>query len=99
MARSIRATKLDLLRYIRSHGFVEPWQIRDYFGYSDKNAARCLSRLKKRGLVINMQKGQWEVTYEGDKKLAYFEELDKNKQIAARKAKRIEIAKGTYNKP
>ena len=94
-----RASKIEILRYIKSQGYIELWQMMDHYGYSYRSAHKTIERLKARGLIIDMLKGQWEVTYEGEKKLAYFDELGKNKQIAARKAKRIEIAKGTHNKP
>lgn len=72
MAKQIKATKLDVLKYIKSEGLVEVWQLRDHFGYSEMTVYNKLSRLKKQGLVINMTEGKWELTEEGFRRLRFY---------------------------
>ena len=72
-----RADKLDILRYIKSQGYIELWQMMEHFGYSYHSAFKTLSRLKTRGLIIDMTKGQWELTEEGYRRLKYYAEINK----------------------
>jgi uncharacterized membrane protein len=72
MPKIIKATKLDILEFIRGRGMIEPWELRDHFGYSEKTVPKCLYRLKKQGLIIDMTKGMWELTTEGFAKLRYY---------------------------
>jgi len=57
MSQKIKATKLDVLEFIKKKGLIEIWQLRDKFNYSDESAHKRLQRLKKQGLVINMTRG------------------------------------------
>lgn len=72
MSQKIRATKLDVLEFIKKKGLIEIWQLRDKFNYSDESAYKRLQRLKKQGLVINMTTGSWELTEESYRRLRYY---------------------------
>ncbi|MBA7693164.1 hypothetical protein ES703_101740 [subsurface metagenome] len=72
MSQKIKATKLDVLEFIKKKGLIEIWQLRDKFNYSDESAYKRLQRLKKQGLVINMPRGSWELTEEGYRRLRYY---------------------------
>lgn len=72
MSQKIKATKLDVLEFIKKKGLIEIWQLRDKFNYSDESAYKRLQRLKKQGLVINMTRGSWELTEEGYRRLRYY---------------------------
>ena len=72
MVKHIKATKLDVLEYIKYNGLIEVWQLREHSRYTDASAAKRLSLLKKQRLVINMTKGMWELTGEGNRKLSFF---------------------------
>ena len=50
MSQKIKATKLDVLEFIKKKGLIEIWQLRDKFNYSDESAYKRLQRLKKQGL-------------------------------------------------
>lgn len=67
----MKITKLNVLEFIDSKEMIEPWELRDEFGYTGVAARVCLSRLKKRGLVINMTRGKWELTVAGIEKLIH----------------------------
>ena len=72
MSQKIKATKLDVLEFIKKKGLIEIWQLRDKFNYSDESAYKRLQRLKKQGLVINMTRGSLELTEEGYRRLRYY---------------------------
>ncbi len=72
MSQKIKATKLDVLEFIKKKGLIEIWQLRDKFNYSDESAYKRLQRLKKQGLVINMTRGSWKLTEEGYRRLRYY---------------------------
>ncbi len=68
----IKANKIDVLEFIKERGMIEPWELRDHFGYTDHSAADRLRRLKNQGLVINMTRGMWELTVDGFARLRYY---------------------------
>ena len=72
-----KITKADFLAYIKSKDFVEIWQLRDKFNFTEKYVSQRLWRLKKQGLVINMFHGQWELTVEGYRRLKYYDKKNK----------------------
>ena len=72
MSQKIKATKLDVLEFIKKKGLIEIWQLRDKFNYSDESAYKRLQRLKKQGLVINMTRGSLELTEEAYRRLRYY---------------------------
>lgn len=72
MKQRIRATKLELLEFIRDRQMIQSFELRDHFGYTESGARGRLSYLKKQGLVINMTKDRWELTVEGFAKLIYY---------------------------
>ena len=72
MSQKSKATKLDVLEFIKKKGLIEIWQLRDKFNYSDESAYKRLQRLKKQGLVINMTRGSWELTEEGYRRFRYY---------------------------
>jgi hypothetical protein len=72
MYRRIKCTKEDLLRYIHKRGMVENWEIDQKYRYADGTARHKLNRLKKQGLVINLEADHWELTVDGIKRLRYY---------------------------
>ena len=68
----MKATKLQVLEFIKERQLVWVYEIEQKFGYTDHGARIRLIRLKKAGLVINMTRGCWELTEEGYRKLRYY---------------------------
>lgn len=71
--RTIGATKLEVLAFIKLKEIVEAWQLCEEFGYSPVRARERLSRLKKGGLLENPIRGKWCLTELGHRRLAYLE--------------------------
>jgi hypothetical protein len=57
MAKILRATKLDVLLFIRRRKLVAWWDLREYFRYTEKSAIDRLYHLKKAGLIANFARG------------------------------------------
>ena len=68
----MKATKLQVLEFIKERQLVWVYEIEQKFGYTDHGARIRLIRLKKAGLAINMTRGCWELTEEGYRKLRYY---------------------------
>ena len=68
----MKATKLQVLEFIKERQLVWVYEVAQKFGYTDHGARIRLIRLKKAGLVINMTRGCWELTEEGYRKLRYY---------------------------
>jgi DeoR/GlpR family transcriptional regulator of sugar metabolism len=60
----IKATKLQVLEFIKERQLVWVYELVQEFGYTDRSARIRLIRLKKDGLAINMTRGAWELTEE-----------------------------------
>ena len=67
----MKATQLDVLEWIMKRGRVWYWELADHFKFTPHYAQTLLWRLKRRGYVINMTKGPWELTEAGFSKLKY----------------------------
>jgi predicted HTH transcriptional regulator len=75
-----KATKKELLEFIKSLGYIQPWQIRQKFGYTELGANHKIMELKKQGLINNPVTGKWNLTYTGLRRLEYYNAKDnKNK--------------------
>jgi Mn-dependent DtxR family transcriptional regulator len=57
---------------------VETWEVMQKYNYRDDNACEKLSRLKKQGLIINLQRGHWELTVEGYRRLNFYAKKQKD---------------------
>lgn len=79
MRRKPKATKREILEYIYKMHFVTYQMISYRFGYTEVVAANCLTRLKKQYLVINLLRGEWQLTYWGRRKLGYFQRRDEQR--------------------
>lgn len=68
-----KASKLELLRYIAKQGVEmgQTWEIREHFNYNRRYLYQKLSRLRKRGLIISLHRGKWELTELGYRRLEY----------------------------
>jgi hypothetical protein len=75
-----KATKRQILAYIRAEMWVETWQVADRFNYSLVRAKFRLYALRKEGLVENRAaKDKWNLTETGYRRLEYFERKEKTK--------------------
>lgn len=72
VAKTILATKLEILDFIQKRDLVWAYEIEQRFDYSPRYVPVLLHRLKKAGLIINMTKGCWELTEEGYRRLRYY---------------------------
>jgi predicted transcriptional regulator len=63
--RPLKATKLEVLHFMRRRKLVAWWDLREYFRYTDKSAIGRLYHLKKQGLIANFGRGQYTFTDEG----------------------------------
>ena len=70
--KTVLATKLDILEFIKRREIILPYELAEKFHYSEKTIPKLLHRLKKAGLVINMTRGSWELTEGGYRKLRYY---------------------------
>jgi predicted transcriptional regulator len=73
----IKCSKYQLLKFINDRSMVENWEIAQEFDLVLEGVTVKLIRLKKRGLVINLKPGFWELTVEGIEVLKLY---DKNKK-------------------
>ncbi len=71
MGYYIRASRIEVLNFIRERKIVRYYELAEKFHFSEGYAALLLTRLKKARLVINMTKGCWELTEEGYSRLKY----------------------------
>lgn len=62
---------LDILEFINESDVISTFELVDKFGYTSSGARGMLDKLKKRGLAINDQKGEWVLTDRGIDKLIY----------------------------
>ena len=74
----IKASKQQILEYIKSLQFIQPWQLVRKFGYTQGGAVKKLWELKQQGLVDNKTYGKWNVTYTGLRRLLYYESKNTN---------------------
>ena len=72
MPKSVLATKLDILEFIKRKKIISSYELVEKFHYSEKTIPKLLYRLKKAGLIINMTRGCWELTEDSYKKLKYY---------------------------
>jgi len=70
-----RASKLQVLEFLKERGIVTPLGLMNRFSYSRGGASWMLTWLKKQGLVINDRRGEWTYTDLGLKRLNYYGRL------------------------
>jgi Mn-dependent DtxR family transcriptional regulator len=71
-AKKILALTIDILEFIMQRRIIWGYELIEKFGYSPESVDKTLRRLKKRGLIINMTRGCWELTEEGYRRLRYY---------------------------
>jgi Mn-dependent DtxR family transcriptional regulator len=76
-----KASTKEILEFIKLKQFIEPWQLSDKFGYTEKGSAKKLSILKKRGLLNNEIYGQWDVTEKGTARLIYYGKREREARV------------------
>ena len=74
--RPVRATKLEVLDFIRNQEVVSIQSLMDWFGYSYKGAAERLRLLKRDKLVVNIDRGEWVLSEAGARKLNHYGMLE-----------------------
>ena len=70
-----RASKLLVLEFIYQREIVTCLDLIKEFGYTPGGAWSVLSWLKKQGLVINEERGEWTITDDGINRLIYYGRL------------------------
>jgi hypothetical protein len=75
----VRHSKIEVLKYIKDKSIIEPWELREKFGFSDNWCGIRLTRLKKEKLVINQISKRWILTELGHRRLEYYAEKQNNK--------------------
>lgn len=74
----IKATKEEVLLFIRDREWLTLHDLIEQFGYKYKGAERRLYRLARAGLITPwITKGQWTLTQDGTRKCEYYEERRK----------------------
>ena len=66
-----RATKLEVLAFIREQEVVGPMHLVNQFSYRYAGAKYRLYTLAKQGLVVNIGVGEWTLTEAGYDRLFY----------------------------
>lgn len=71
----IKATKEEVLLFIRDREWVTIHDLIEQFGYRYKGAERRLYRLARQRLITPwLQKGQWNLTQDGTRRCEYYEQ-------------------------
>jgi len=74
----IKATKEEVLLFIRDREWLTLHDLIEQFGYRYKGAERRLYRLAHAGLITPwIEKGQWTLTQDGYRKCEYYKERRK----------------------
>lgn len=71
MSKKKIATKLEVLLFIKRKEIVTVWDLIGEYDYSYRGATNRLQRLKKQGLIEQLDRGQWILTNQGDRRLTY----------------------------
>jgi len=76
MKQELKATKLDVLRFIQSSGVIDTMDLVNRFGYSYSGARVRLHRLEKTKLVeeLGIRPGAFCLTNEAERRLEYHAE-------------------------
>lgn len=67
-----RASKLQVLEFIRDKEIIRAFDLVERFGYSEGGPNWMLWSLKKQRLIINDRRGEWTITDLGLKRLIYY---------------------------
>lgn len=69
----IKATKSELLKYIKKKEIITAMDLVDHFGYKPESAKAKLRSLRQKGLVTSwVSPGQWCLTQQGEKRYQYY---------------------------
>ena len=78
----IRATKFEVLHFIRDAEIICKNDLVDHFGYKPKGAVQRIWRLARDGLIIPIPTpGQWRLSELGEKRYQYYIKKEQNKKI------------------
>ena len=79
---AIKATKEEVLLFIRDREWLTIHDLMEQFGYRYKGAEKRLYRLAREGLATPwIERGQWTLTQDGFRRLEYYEQ--RRKQLEA----------------
>jgi len=67
-----KASKLEILDFIKDKEIIAPFDLVNKFGYTLTGAKSMLSWLKSQKLVTNERKGEWTITDGGLRRLIYY---------------------------
>jgi Mn-dependent DtxR family transcriptional regulator len=76
------ATTEEVLQFIHDAHFIQPWELANQFGYTQRGAEDKIYELHKAGLVINSIYGKWNLTTRGERRLDYYNAHQKKDRIA-----------------
>jgi hypothetical protein len=91
-----KATKKELLEFMRGREIITARDLIAYFGYSYSYACKRLSLLKKQGLVHDMgdtpstHRGQWCLTKKGYEKLYFLQQREKERDAVIEQGEMLE---------
>ncbi|MDD5510446.1 MAG: hypothetical protein PHI12_06535 [Dehalococcoidales bacterium] len=69
----IRATKIEVLKYVREREIVVVNDLVEHFGYKPEGSRRRLYALAEEGLLTSwVSPGRWCLTQEGIRRLKYY---------------------------
>ena len=76
MQHELKATKLDILRFIRTREIVDTMDLMNEFGYTYRGARTRLYRLERGKLVVKLgiRVGAYCLTDEAYRRLEYYEQ-------------------------
>jgi Mn-dependent DtxR family transcriptional regulator len=73
-------TRREILQFIDDCQFIQPWELANEFGYTNKFAKLKVHRLYKAGLIANTVYGKWNLTSKGFKRLEYLTRKESQKR-------------------
>lgn len=74
-----KATKEEVLFFIRDRDFVTAHDLMERFGYKYYGAQSMLYRLAHEGLITQwIERGQWTLTQDGYRRCEYYEQRKKS---------------------
>lgn len=74
-AKELKATKVEVLRFMRDREFVTIHGLMERFSYKYNGAVKRLRTLAKEGLITQwIERGQWSLTQDGERRLHYYEQ-------------------------
>jgi hypothetical protein len=72
-------TTQEILQFIKDAQFIQPWELSNKYGYTQRFAENKIYRLHKARLIDNSIPGKWNLTTEGLRRLNYYNAKDQEK--------------------